>query len=104
MINVGDRVKCVDASGTNDNQLIEGREYIVYGERLGCCVSQLIDIGHRCLYVNNICHNCLTIHGRIGQPRVYNSTRFAKVEEAKEYRVIEVATVITEERKDLVLN
>lgn len=105
MINVGDRVKCIDDSGTVDKQLRMGREYIVYAMQKGCCFDTEIDIGHKVVHESGMqCRNCHKHSGEHMDARYYNSARFVKVEESKEYRVVEVATYIKEETKELIPN
>ncbi len=112
MINVGDRVKCIDVSyGTEDAPipLILNRDYLVYGVCECNCGMVSYDVGILLKETREntgrlYCTCCNRLMGKSGEPYYFKSSRFVKVEENKEYKVVEVAKEIKEQKKDLVLN
>lgn len=102
-INEGDRVKCINAkpieSGTNPIKLIEGRDYIIYRVKQDCCGKTVVDVGlpddtNTPGRIGFICNNCKYISNDTTAWRLVS--RFRKVEEKKEEKVIYRAVTVPE--------
>ena len=88
-IKIGDRVVCIDATGTNE--LIKGREYIVYNIKpLNCCGDVIIDVG---LFTVNgqYCQICNSDVSKENSTAYFRIKRFKKIEEKINYVKLEVA-------------
>lgn len=104
MIQVGDRVVCVDASKLYSGnrlqpKLVEGRDYIVYGiMECDSCGATLVDVGLETLISPMYCScNKLLSNDLI---HWCHYKRFRKIE--PEYKAVMVDSEISEQAKELI--
>ena len=94
----GNRVICVDASG--DNDLIKGREYIIYNVKKCKCTINF-DVGLKA-WSGSACYDCATILSDPQETHWFNSRRFAIAKEKTRYVTVAIEKELLEQ--ELILN